>query len=83
VQADGQGPTGNIRGRGGAGDAADPHTRKVIIDKGLFEGVDMGSLWSTSRASQVTRVSAGQRGHRFSIVDREFAIPVLNVHRRA
>ena len=60
-------------------DAPDPYTRKVIIDKGLIQGVDLGSpvLDESGVLGQVTRV------HPFVsevtlVVDRELAIPVLN-----
>ena len=61
-------------------DAADPYTRKVIIDKGLLEGVDMGSpvVDESGVLGQVTRVHP-LVSEVTLIVDRELAIPVLNV----
>jgi rod shape-determining protein MreC len=60
-------------------DAPDPYTRKIIIDKGLTQGVDLGSpvLDESGVLGQVTRV------HPFVsevtlVIDRELAIPVLN-----
>ena len=60
-------------------DAPDPYTRKIIIDKGLTHGVDLGSpvLDESGVLGQVTRV------HPFVsevtlVIDRELAIPVLN-----
>jgi len=60
-------------------DAPDPYTRKAIIDKGLAQGVDLGSpvLDESGVLGQVTRV------HPFVsevtlVIDRELAIPVLN-----
>ncbi|HSH89069.1 MAG TPA: rod shape-determining protein MreC [Ramlibacter sp.] len=60
-------------------DAADPYTRKVIIDKGLTQGIEAGSpvIDESGVLGQVTRV------HPFMsevtlITDREHAIPVLN-----
>ncbi len=60
-------------------DAPDPYTRKVIIDKGLAQGVDLGSpvLDEAGVLGQVTRV------HPFVsevtlVIDRDLAIPVLN-----
>ena len=61
-------------------DAADPYTRKVIIDKGQTHKVNLGSpvLDESGVLGQVTRV------HPFIsevtlVVDRNLAIPVLNV----
>ena len=61
-------------------DAADPYTRKVIIDKGQAHQVELGSpvLDEVGVLGQVTRV------HPFVsevtlVVDRDLAIPVLNV----
>jgi len=60
-------------------DAPDPYTRKIIIDKGLAQGVDLGSpvLDESGVLGQVTRV------HPFVsevtlVTDRDLAIPVLN-----
>ena len=61
-------------------DAADPYTRKVILDQGLTHGVEPGSpvMDESGVLGQVTRV------HPFLsevtlLVDRDQAIPVLNV----
>jgi rod shape-determining protein MreC len=60
-------------------DAADPYTRKVIIDKGVAQGVQEGSpvIDESGVLGQVTRVH-----HLISevtlITDRDQAIPVLN-----
>lgn len=61
-------------------DAADPYTRKVIIDKGMLEGVDVGSpvVDESGVLGQVTRVHP-LVSEVTLIVDRELAIPVLNV----
>ena len=60
-------------------DAADPYTRKVIIDIGLTQGVEAGSpvIDESGVLGQVTRV------HPFVsevtlVIDRDHAIPVLN-----
>jgi rod shape-determining protein MreC len=60
-------------------DAADPYTRKVIIDKGMTQGIEAGSpvIDESGVLGQVTRV------HPFMsevtlIIDRDHAIPVLN-----
>ncbi|MRD49071.1 rod shape-determining protein MreC [Caenimonas koreensis DSM 17982] len=60
-------------------DAADPYTRKVVIDKGLTQGIQAGSpvIDESGVLGQITRV------HPLSsevtlIIDREHAIPVLN-----
>jgi rod shape-determining protein MreC len=61
-------------------DAADPYSRKVIIDKGLVQNVELGSpvIDESGVLGQITRV------HPFVsevtlVIDRELAIPVLNV----
>ncbi len=61
-------------------DAADPYTRKVILDQGLVQGIEPGSpvMDESGVLGQVTRV------HPFVsevtlLVDRDQAIPVLNV----
>ncbi len=61
-------------------DAADPYTRKVIIDKGLLQGVDLGSpvLDESGVLGQVTRVHP-LVSEVTLIIDRDLAIPVLNV----
>lgn len=61
-------------------DAADPYTRKVIIDKGLAQGVDLGSpvVDESGVLGQVTRVHP-LVSEVTLLVDRDLAIPVLNV----
>jgi rod shape-determining protein MreC len=61
-------------------DAADPYTRKVIIDKGVAQGVDLGSpvLDESGVLGQVTRVHP-LVSEVTLLVDRDLAIPVLNV----
>ncbi|MEO8390694.1 MAG: rod shape-determining protein MreC [Polaromonas sp.] len=61
-------------------DAADPYTRKVIIDKGMAQGVDLGSpvLDESGVLGQVTRVHP-LVSEVTLLVDRDLAIPVLNV----
>lgn len=61
-------------------DAADPYTRKVIIDKGMLQGVDLGSpvLDESGVLGQVTRVHP-LVSEVTLVIDRELAIPVLNV----
>ena len=61
-------------------DAADPYTRKVIIDKGLAQGVELGSpvLDESGVLGQVTRVHP-LVSEVTLVTDRELAIPVLNV----
>lgn len=61
-------------------DAADPYTRKVIIDKGLAQGVDLGSpvLDESGVLGQVTRVHP-LVSEVTLLIDRDLAIPVLNV----
>lgn len=61
-------------------DAADPYTRKVIIDKGLLQRVQVGSpvLDETGVIGQVTRVYP-LVSEVTLITDRDHAIPVLNV----
>lgn len=60
-------------------DAADPFTRKVIIDKGLAQGVEAGSpvIDESGVLGQVTRVHP-LISEVTLIVDRDHAIPVLN-----
>ena len=61
-------------------DAADPYTRKIIIDKGQLQGVDLGSpvLDESGVLGQVTRVHP-LVSEVTLLVDRDLAIPVLNV----
>ncbi len=61
-------------------DAADPYTRKVIIDKGLAQGVALGSpvLDESGVLGQVTLVHP-LVSEVTLLVDRDLAIPVLNV----
>ena len=61
-------------------DAADPYTRKVVIDKGMAQGIDLGSpvLDESGVLGQVTRVHP-LVSEVTLLIDRELAIPVLNV----
>jgi rod shape-determining protein MreC len=61
-------------------DAADPYTRKIIIDKGLLASVEVGSpvLDESGVLGQVTRVHP-LVSEVTLVIDRELAIPVLNV----
>jgi rod shape-determining protein MreC len=61
-------------------DAADPYTRKVILDKGQLQGVDLGSpvLDESGVLGQVTRVHP-LVSEVTLLIDRELSIPVLNV----
>lgn len=61
-------------------DAADPYTRKVIIDKGLAQGIEAGSpvIDESGVLGQVTRVHP-LISEVTLVTDREQAIPVLNV----
>ena len=61
-------------------DAADPYSRKVIIDKGLVQGVDLGSpvVDESGVLGQVTRVHP-LVSEVTLVTDRDLAIPVLNV----
>ena len=61
-------------------DAADPYTRKVIIDKGLLQGVELGSpvLDESGVLGQVTRVHP-LVSEVTLVIDRDLAIPVLNL----
>jgi len=61
-------------------DAADPYTRKIIIDKGLLQGVEVGSpvLDESGVLGQITRVHP-LVSEVTLVIDRELAIPVLNV----
>lgn len=60
-------------------DAADPYTRKNIIDKGLLDGVEAGSpvLDEYGVLGQVTRVYP-MVSEVTLVTDRDHAIPVLN-----
>ena len=60
-------------------DAADPYTRKIIIDKGLTQGIQAGSpvIDESGVLGQVTRVHP-LISEVTLIIDREHAIPVLN-----
>ena len=60
-------------------DAADPYSRKVIVDVGLATGITAGSpvIDEAGVLGQVTRVYAGVSEVTL-ITDREQAIPVLN-----
>ncbi|MDP2032116.1 MAG: rod shape-determining protein MreC, partial [Polaromonas sp.] len=61
-------------------DAADPYTRRVIIDKGMTQGVELGSpvVDDSGVLGQVTRVYP-LVSEVTLIIDRDLAIPVLNV----
>ena len=61
-------------------DAADPYTRKLIVDKGLIQGVEIGSpvLDESGVLGQITRVHP-LVSEVTLVIDRELAIPVLNV----
>jgi rod shape-determining protein MreC len=61
-------------------DAADPYTRKIIVDKGLVDGVMAGSpvLDEAGVLGQVTRVYPAISEVTL-VIDRDQAIPVLNV----
>ncbi len=61
-------------------DAADPYTRKIIIDKGMAHGVALSSpvVDESGVLGQVTRVHP-LVSEVTLVIDRELAIPVLNV----
>ena len=61
-------------------DAADPYTRKIIIDKGRLQDVGLGSpvLDESGVLGQVTRVHP-LVSEVTLVIDRDLAIPVLNV----
>ncbi len=65
-------------------DAADPYTRKVIIDKGMTQGIELGSpvVDDSGVLGQVTRVHP-LVSEVTLLIDRELAIPVLNVRTSA
>lgn len=60
-------------------DALDPYTRRVIIDRGLMQDVALGApvIDETGVLGQVTRVHP-LLAEVTLLVDRDFAIPVLN-----
>ena len=60
-------------------DAADPYTRKVILDKGMAQGIEAGSpvIDESGVLGQVTRVHP-LISEVTLVTDREQAIPVLN-----
>lgn len=60
-------------------DAADPYTRKVVIDKGMVQGIAAGSpvIDESGVLGQVTRVHP-LISEVTLVVDRDHAIPVLN-----
>jgi rod shape-determining protein MreC len=60
-------------------DAADPYTRKVIIDRGMVQGVEAGSpvIDESGVLGQVTRVHP-LVSEVTLVTDRDHAIPVLN-----
>lgn len=60
-------------------DAADPYTRKVVIDKGLAHGIEAGSpvIDESGVLGQVTRVHP-LISEVTLVTDRDHAIPVLN-----
>ncbi|MGA8515351.1 MAG: rod shape-determining protein MreC [Burkholderiaceae bacterium] len=60
-------------------DAADPYTRRVIVDKGLVQGVKLGSpvIDESGVLGQVTQVYP-LVSEVTLVIDREQAIPVLN-----
>jgi rod shape-determining protein MreC len=61
-------------------DAADPYSRKVIIDKGLAAGIEAGSpvIDDAGVLGQVTRVLP-LVSEVTLLIDRDHAIPVLNI----
>jgi rod shape-determining protein MreC len=61
-------------------DAADPYTRKIIIDKGLAQGIEAGSpvIDEAGVLGQVTRVHP-LISEVTLVIDSDQAIPVLNV----
>ncbi|OYZ00396.1 MAG: rod shape-determining protein MreC [Polaromonas sp. 28-63-22] len=61
-------------------DAADPYTRRVIIDKGMTQGIELGSpvVDDSGVLGQVTRVYP-LVSEVTLLIDRDLAIPVLNV----
>ena len=61
-------------------DAADPYTRRIIIDKGMLQGIEAGSpvIDESGVLGQVTRVYP-LISEVTLVTDRDHAIPVLNV----
>ncbi len=61
-------------------DAADPYSRKVIIDRGLAQGIEAGSpvIDESGVLGQVTRVQP-LISEVTLVIDREQSIPVMNV----
>jgi rod shape-determining protein MreC len=61
-------------------DAADPYTRKIVIDKGMLQKVELGSpvLDESGVLGQITRVHP-LVSEVTLVTDRELSIPVLNV----
>lgn len=61
-------------------DTADPYTRRVVVDKGLMAGVELGApvLDEAGILGQVTRVFP-MLSEVTLLVDRDQAIPVLNI----
>ncbi|MDF1486099.1 rod shape-determining protein MreC [Ramlibacter sp. H39-3-26] len=61
-------------------DAADPYTRRIIVDKGLVQGVALGApvVDESGVLGQVTRVHP-LVSEVTLLIDRDQAIPVLNV----
>jgi rod shape-determining protein MreC len=61
-------------------DAADPYSRKVIIDRGLAQGIEAGSpvIDESGVLGQVTRVHP-LISEVTLVIDREQAIPVMNI----
>lgn len=60
-------------------DAADPYTRKIIVDRGLAQGIEAGSpvVDESGVLGQVTRVYP-MVSEVTLVIDRDHAIPVLN-----
>ncbi len=60
-------------------DAADPYTRKIIVDRGLAQGIEAGSpvVDESGVLGQVTRVYP-LVSEVTLVIDRDHAIPVLN-----
>ena len=60
-------------------DAADPYTRRIIVDKGLTQGIELGSpvIDESGVLGQVTRLYPFLSEVTL-VVDRDLSIPVLN-----
>jgi rod shape-determining protein MreC len=60
-------------------DAPDPYTRRIVVDKGLLQGVQAGSpvIDEAGVLGQVTRVNP-MSSEVTLVIDRDHAIPVLN-----